>query len=340
MENLFYRNSTRILTGRGMVPIEDVKEDDFVYYINEDNILKVTSHFDIVTCSSSERNIISGKRLFVDYIGNFKAYKDRNLIENYFNKPFNLKISENIPDDIKEFNKIDTNVVINFNSKEYKMTNLNKLILSYILESFFIVKDNKFVQNKTLDSKLLYKILLNFYHFSDVFVQMNRDNTEYYNESKELLEIYNRDCSKITKYFLKNIEYLQDFLDTLIHLDIIETKAEGKYEMYFGHYKLAADFQALISLLGYKTLIKYNKYLKLFVINFYLLTGSLTTKPTEFNTYSLLEEEKFYNIYIYNEPISELVTQCTDRKQETCIYYGVSAIKDEDTSYNNLGDDD
>ena len=169
---------------------------------------------------------------------------------------------------------------------------------------------------------------------------MNSKDIVYTNKSSYAAERYCLENSKITKYFLKNLDYLQDFLDTLIDIHIIKSISEGKYEMYFGKYKLAADFQALISLLGYKTLLKYNKVKNVFVVLFFNLSNSLTTKPLKSENLLLTHDEEFYNIYVFNEEPVKLITQCTNNRQETCIYYGVSAIKDEDTSYNNLGDDE
>lgn len=341
MENLFYRSSTRVLTSRGMITFDEVNESDDLFYINCDGELSKTNNFHLLKVVSSEINYISGKHLNIEYTGNFTSYKNENRLEEFnMNRPFNLKIANLYDYEKKEFDKDSTNILIDLNGKTYGVSNIKGLIFSYILESFYTLKEETFTQNKTIDSHLLYSILSGFKEYTGLWVRMNSKDIVYTNKSSYAVERYCLENSKITKYFLKNLDYLQDFLDTLIDIHIIKSFSEGKYEMYFGKYKLAADFQALISLLGYKTLLKYNKVKNVFVVLFFNLTNSLTTKPLKSENLSLTHEEEFYNIYIFNEEPVKLITQCTNNRQESCIYYGVSAIKDEDTSYNNLGDDE
>ena len=331
--NTYYSSSTRLLTSRGMVKFADIKEGDFIYFIDNDGNLSRTDIFSIVKeISEDSFNTVNGKHLYIEYINDLLAYKYKTLeVLNKNNKPFNLKISHSFEDmATKEFDKENKCKYIKLNSKVYTLNNLTSLILVYLFESFYILSEGNLLQSTTIEPRLIYDILSKFYDYSGVYINMNskEKNTIGLNTSDFVSEKYSLDNSSLTSYFLRNLNYLQDFLNVLIDIKIIREISDCKYEMYFGKYKLASDFQALTSLLGYKTFIKFNKVKNVFALVFFNLTKAITSQPKDFSVNFMIKPDVFYNVYFPNDGLVSLITQSVTKEHESCIYYAVSAIND------------
>lgn len=286
MKNYYLPEGTKYLTNNGLKCITELTEDDMIFTIDKFGNTSYTKDFEVYTQSYNSLTLNTDNN-FQGLVSDIKIpYKDY------------------LPC-IKTKKATETKVEVN--GEIYK-NELNKdlvIAIALYVSNFFKKLDNNcLVSNKDFGRKT-YKVLSNAKTLSGgIYFGYDKIYGNYSFNSKSFFKSFDDLCIILQD----NIEILDGVIKYL--KDLSYSYYKGFYNIDFKNYKLAETFSTLISLLGYKSRVKFDSDLKTFKVtytnNSHQLSYDWKTEITQVNSntpvlcYSLRLNTKSYIVVSQN----------------------------------------
>jgi len=242
MKNYFLPESTKYLTNNGLKMISELTEDDMIFVIDKFGNISYTKDFEIQTCSFNS------------------------LILNSDTKFQGLLASRNV-------DYVDLYPCIKSKEAPMVKVSLNDLVYDKELSKDFVIATALFISNffnkvdDTLISLPQYKkksfgVLSTINSLTGLYFGYDRLINEYSFSSSS----FYKDFETLNAILLGNLEILEDIVKSLKKIKYSYYK--GMYNIDFRNYKLAELFSTLISLLGYKSRVLFDKDNKTFKVTY------------------------------------------------------------------------
>ena len=301
----YYSGNTYYMTKKGMKLIQDINPEDEVYYIDKDNNLKSISDVSIISKETDCYYETKGRHLFIESL---------NSNINLFKLPISLKANiENY-----SFNLDNISQEIDLNGEIKMSNNLAGLIIAFYIGTCFDFskKYNGYIQKSKFTNNLIYSISSKICNLFGLYIRGNNINYLGINKSEWIQKHSIEDC---ILYFYRNPTLFISFIETLEEIDLsIETK--NKKAIFLTTYKNGLDIQALLSLFGYKTFLKYDKDYSMFRLTYYNYSGSNNANIKKEELRYLENKEEFYNLDLHINDVKYLIAS-NNKSDETCICY-------------------
>lgn len=306
MRNFYLPEGTKYLTNHGLKCISELTEDDMIFTIDKFGNISYTRDFEIYTSSFNT--------LLLNTDNNFQGLMS----------DIEVQYKDYLPC-IKHKEATQTKVEINGVIFEKELDKDLVISIALYISNFFRKLDNgTLVSNKEFNKKS-FQVLSKANSLTGIYFGYDKTFGDYSFNSNSFYKSFETLCMILQE----NIEILDSILSSLKKLSYSYYK--GFYNIDFKNYKLAETFSTLISLLGYKSKVKFDSNLKVFKVSYtnnqHQLSYSWKTETTQVNTdlpvvcYSLRLNKKAYIV----------VSQNNNKLTTTSILQA---------SYNLLGDDD
>lgn len=306
MKNYYLPEGTKYLTNNGLKCITELTEDDEILVIDQFGKVNYTKNFEVLS------GYFDTITLKTD--NNFQGLMSN--IELDFNDYFNCI-------ERKDVNQITVEVD---GEKYNKQLDKNLVIALALYISNFFKKNDKglLISDKNYKQKT-FKVLSRANVLSGIYFGYDRLSKNYSFRSNS----FYKEIDNLCMILQENIGILNEVIDSLKVLSYSYYK--GFYNVDFRNYKLAETFSTLISLLGYKSRVKFDSNLKTFKVTYTNNEHQLNYDwRTETNTMELSEPILCYSLRL-NKNYKIVVSQNNNKLTTTSIIQ---------SSYNTLEGDE
>ena len=294
MKNYYLPEGTKYLTNNGLKCITELTEDDEILVIDQFGKVNYTKNFEVLS------GYFDTVTLKTD--NNFQGLMSN--IELDFSDYFNCI-------ERKEVNQITVEVD---GEKYNKQLDKNLVIALALYISNFFKKNDKglLISDKNYKQKT-FKVLSRANVLSGIYFGYDRLSKNYSFRSNS----FYKEIDNLCMILQENIGILNEVIDSLKVLSYSYYK--GFYNVDFRNYKLAETFSTLISLLGYKSRVKFDSNLKTFKVTYTNNEHQLNYDwRTETNTMELSEPILCYSLRL-NKNYKIVVSQNNNKLTTTSI---------------------
>ena len=199
---------------------------------------------------------------------------------------------------------------IDFNEKKINLNSLNKLLLSFYLNTYYAFdrQTKQYIKYDKINPFIYKKINENIYKAIGVSIEdVNR--SEY---------ILNKPLPDYLLYFYRNPQCFLYFLHYLEDISISYGDDDNRHVLNFFTFEHASLFQTLLSLFGYRSYTIFKKETNTFNTVYYHYSGTLVAKIKSFNSIDLPEPELFYNLNLHTKNAKYIITSSNAEINSIC----------------------
>lgn len=296
---------TRYLTNQGLKYAHEFEEDTQLLIIDRLNNVSYTSDFEIMSSNFNTLNINTDH--------NFRGLVSTMPID--YDDYISCSLNDRVP-----------KVICRINDKDLDMPIGKDLAIAMTLyvSSFFKKVDDNILSNP-LHNRSTYNVFSAINNLTGIYFPWDKISGSYTMNNSSFF----KSIERIEMLLLENKNIFESIVKTT--KDIKYAHYKGFYSIDFKTYRLASVYASLLSLIGYKSRVKFNKELSVFRVSYtnqprYLQHNYIcdNIKTSSFNPITC------YSIRPNNHSFRYVIVQNIDKVTMTSVLQA---------SYNSLGDD-